>query len=101
MKNILCRLISIQLLLVFVLFLVGFGARAADEFPARPEPQRLVNDFTGVLSSSQVAALENKLDAFNQKTSTQIAIVIVKDLFGYDKGDYAFQLAEKWGIWQK
>lgn len=101
MKNLLYRLLSPQLFLFFALLLVGSGVRAADEFPARPEPQRLVNDFTGILSSSQVAALENKLDAFNQKTSTQIAIVIVKDLFGYDKGDYAFQLAEKWGIGQK
>ncbi len=101
MKNIQRRLISLQLLLFFALLLVGFGVRAADEFPARPEPPRLVNDFTGVLSSSQVAALENKLDAFNQRTSTQIAIVIVKDIFGYDKGDYAFKLAEKWGIGQK
>ncbi len=87
--------------MVFALILTAFGVRAADEFPARPEPQRLVNDFTGILSSQQVAALENKLDAFNQRSSTQIAIVMVKDIFGYEKGDYTFQLAEKWGIGQK
>src|SRR5450759_4345957 len=101
MKNILYRLLSPQLFLYFALFLVGFGAKAADEFPLRPEPPRLVNDFAGILSSAQVAALENKLDAFNQRTSTQITIVVVKDIFGYDKGDYTFKLAEKWGIGQK
>ena len=101
MRKILYRLISPRFLLVFALFLVATLANAADEFPARPEPQRLVNDFAGILSSAQAANLENKLDAFNQRTSTQIAIVIVRDIFGYDKGDYAFKLAEKWGIGQK
>ncbi len=101
MRKILYRLISPRFFLIFALFLVAILANAADEFPARPEPQRLVNDFAGILSSAQAANLENKLDAFNQRTSTQIAIVIVRDIFGYDKGDYAFKLAEKWGIGQK
>jgi uncharacterized protein len=77
------------------------SSKAQEEFPARPEPQRLVNDFAGLLSSEQQASLENKLVNFNQKTSTQIAIVTVKSLSGYDKSDYAFKLSEKWGIGQK
>lgn len=101
MKNILHRLSTPQFLLIVLFLFVLMGANAADEFPARPEPPRLVNDLAGILSGAQVASLENKLDAFNRRTSTQIAIVIVKDIFGYDKGDYAFKLAEKWGIGQK
>ena len=101
MRNILYKFYTLRIILFFALFLFVSGLNAADEFPTRPEPPRLVNDFAGILSSSQVAALENKLDAFNQRTSTQIAVVIVKDIFGYEKGDYTFQLAEKWGIGQK
>jgi uncharacterized protein len=101
MKNILFRLESPRLFLLVVLLLFVFSLRAADEFPPRPEPPRLVNDFAGVLSSSQARALENKLDAFNKQTSTQIAIVIVKDIYGYDKADYTVKLAEQWGIGQK
>jgi uncharacterized protein len=101
MKTIQNRFLSPRLFLLFTLLLIAIGARSADEFPARPEPPRLVNDFAGILSSSQISALENKLDAFNRKSSTQIAIVIVKDIFGYEKGDYTFRLAEKWGIGQK
>jgi uncharacterized protein len=101
MKKILSRLLSPQIFLVFAFVLLALGVKAADEFPARPEPPRLVNDFAGILSSQQVRALENKLVAFNEKTSTQIAIVIVKDIYGYEKGDYTFRLAEKWGIGQK
>ena len=101
MRNFLYRLKGLHLLLLLVFILTGFSLLAADEFPVRPEPPRLVNDFAGILSTDQVASLENKLDGFNRRTSTQIAIVVVKDLFGYDKADYAYRLAEKWGIGQK
>ena len=45
--------------------------------------------------------MKSKLVAFNDSSSTQIAIVTVTDLHGYDKADYAQRLAEKWGIGQK
>jgi uncharacterized protein len=87
---------------LFLTLLLAIGrVSAADEFPQRPDPPRLVNDFTGTLTSAQVTALENKLDEFSRRTSTQIAIVMVRDLFGYDKGEYAYKLAEQWGIGQK
>jgi len=35
------------------------------------------------------------------QTSTQIAVVIVKDLKGYSKADYAQRLGDKWGIGKK
>ncbi len=89
------------LLLLFMAMLFSLTSIAQDEFPAQPEPPQLVNDFAGLLSAEQKASLENKLVNFYQKTSTQIAIVTVKSLFGYDKSDYSFKLAEKWGIGQK
>ena len=89
------------MLLLFVALSFSFTSNAQDEFPARPEPPRLVNDFAGVLSSEQLSSLENKLVNFYQKSSTQIAIVTVKSLSGYDKADYAQKLSEKWGIGQK
>jgi uncharacterized protein len=101
MKNRLKRIVNPRFFLFVVFLLVLTSLKAADEFPVRPDPPRLVNDFAGVLSPDQVRALENKLVTFNQKTSTQIAIVVVKDIFGYEKGDYTFQLAQKWGIGQK
>jgi uncharacterized protein len=57
-----------------------------------------VNDFAGILSQTEVTALENKLVAFDDTTSNQISIVIVDDLLGYDRSDFAFRLAEAWGI---
>jgi len=73
----------------------------SNDIPDRPSPPRLVNDYTNILSNEQVLSLENKLVDFHRQTSTQIAIVIVRDLGGYDRADYTFRLAEKWGVGQK
>lgn len=73
----------------------------SQNLPERPNPPRLVNDLAGMLSPEEINALENKLVAFSDSTSTQIAIVIVPTLNGYAKADYAQRLAEKWGIGQK
>ena len=70
-------------------------------YPERPSPPRLVNDLAGMLNSGEGQALENKLVAFNDSTSTQIAIVIIKSLDGMEKNQYATELAEKWGIGNK
>jgi uncharacterized protein len=92
----------LQLLTMVVLFSVVFNLGVLSQnIPDRPVPPRLVNDYARMLTSEEVNALERKLVAFNDSTSTQIAIVIVPSLGGYDKSDYAQRLAEKWGIGQK
>jgi uncharacterized protein len=85
------------------LFLIAFflllnTSLLAQDFPPAPNPPRLVNDFTQTLSSAEISQLESKLVAYNDSTSTQIAIVIMKSVGQYDISDYAFQLGEKWGI---
>jgi uncharacterized protein len=88
----------------FLLFFVSFcciGNSFAQEFPAIQNPPKIVNDFAGILKQNEINALEQKLVAFSDSTSTQIAIVIVKSLNDYDVADYAFKLGEKWGIGQK
>lgn len=61
----------------------------------------LVTDFTNTLSPSQVQQLERKLVAFDDSTSTQIAVVLVNSTDGYDVADYAVRLAQKWGVGNK
>jgi len=73
----------------------------AQEIPARPDPPKLVNDFAGILTQDEVLSLENKLVAFNDSTSTQLTVVIVKSLGGYDKADFAYQIGQRWGVGQK
>jgi uncharacterized protein len=79
-------------------FIIASGYVFSQDFPEKPVPPRLVNDFAGFLNSGEANSLEHKLVAFNDSTSTQIAIVIVPDLKGFDKADYAQRLGEKWGI---
>lgn len=69
-----------------------------DCFPEKPNPPRLVNDFANVLSSQTEQSLEHHLVNFNDTTSTQIAIVTVNSLCGYDAGGFTFKLGEDWGV---
>jgi len=64
-------------------------------------PPRLVNDFTNTFSTEQRDDLEQILRAYNDTTSTQIYVVTLADLKGYDVSDFAARLGEKWGIGQK
>jgi len=73
----------------------------AQDVPPRPQPPRLVNDLAGILTTEQADALENKLVAFNDTTSNQIAIVIMNDMGGYAPDDMAFRIGEEWGVGQK
>lgn len=89
--------INVFLTLLFFLTLVPITVKA-QVFPEKPVPPRLVNDYAGMLKSDEINTLERKLVAFSDSTSTQISIVIVEDLKGYDKADYAQRLAQNWGI---
>ncbi|MBQ8761567.1 MAG: TPM domain-containing protein [Bacteroidales bacterium] len=93
-----CKLawISGLLLLLFVV-----SNCYAQQIPSRPTPPRLVNDFTNTLTKTQENGLEQKLVAYNDSTSTQIAVVFVDDLQGTTAADFAYQLGEKWGVGTK
>ena len=88
-----------HIVLVFFL-LVSFTSGAID-YPSKPDPPRLVNDYTNTLSGDEQVRLENKLVAFNDTTSTQIAIVILNTLDGYPISQYSFELGRRWGIGQE
>lgn len=89
------KLHSAMILLLFVA--VGFFSKA-QTYPEVPNPPRLVNDFAGMLSEDERSALENRLVAYDDSTSTQIAIVTERSTNGADAGQYAIGLFNKWGI---
>jgi uncharacterized protein len=89
------------LALAVILYNISGVIVFSQDIPEKPVTPRLVNDFAGMLSPDEINSLEQRLVAFNDSTSTQIAIVTVTTLMGYDKADYAQRLAEKWGIGQK
>ncbi|MCW5908778.1 MAG: TPM domain-containing protein [Chitinophagales bacterium] len=81
--------------------LLLWAAGFAQNFPERPNPPRLVNDFATMLTVFERQNLEDKLVAYDDSTSTQISIVIIRTLNGMDKAQYATELGEKWGIGRK
>jgi len=87
---------------LLLLFFAGLCATAqAKQVPPAPDPPRLVVDFTNIMDRNEVAALEQKLTAYDDSTSTQIAIVIEQTVAGDDIFDYSYRLAEAWGIGRK
>src|SRR5688572_24689245 len=82
----------------FILSFLGLGVFAQENMPKRPSPPRLVNDFTNTLTPAQVQDLENKLVAYDDTTSSQIAIVLINSLEGYDIAEYGLKLGRDWGI---
>ncbi|MCX2495758.1 TPM domain-containing protein [Pedobacter sp. PF22-3] len=80
------------------LFSLLFTFAFAQDFPEKPST--LVNDYANVLSADQKQALENKLGTFNDSSSTQIAVAILKSIGDYDINEYAVELGRKWGVGQ-
>lgn len=68
--------------------------------PARPNPPRLVCDYTGILTDNQTNALEFRLVEFANRTSNQIAVVIMPTFFGFDKAEMAYRIGKNWGVGQ-
>ncbi len=73
----------------------------AQELPEPMDPPRMVNDFAGFLNPPNTASLEQKLQDFFYRSSTQIYLIIVDDLLGFDPSDYASRIGEKWGVGTK
>ena len=88
-------------LLLLLLGLVAALNSAAQNIPPRPNPPRLVNDLAGLMQGGEADQLERKLVAYNDSSSSQIAVVTVPNLDGDDIADYAQKLYESWGIGRK
>ena len=80
------------------LFLIISSISFSQNLPEKPN--KLVNDYTNTLSIDEANQLEQKLVAFDDSTSTQIAVVLIQSLDGYEISDYSVKLFEKWGIGQ-
>ncbi|MGD1845345.1 MAG: TPM domain-containing protein [Salibacteraceae bacterium] len=73
----------------------------AGDLPESPQLARGVVDYMGLLSEEDRVELEQQLVVFERNTSTEIVIVIVDDLAGYNAGQFAKELGKKWGVGKK
>ena len=83
-------------LLVFTWMVAG----AQD--PAKPpNPPRLVNDFAHVMTADQVQELEEKLVAYDDSTSIQIAVITIQTTGDTVIDDYALAFLRGWKVGNK
>ncbi|GAA5033395.1 hypothetical protein GCM10011506_25590 [Marivirga lumbricoides] len=83
------------------LLLFSFFSVAQNGIPERPNPPRLVNDYTNTLSRQEQNQLERKLRAYNDSTSTQVAIILTDTYGEYDPNQFGVKVFDKWKIGQE
>src|SRR5580658_3277000 len=77
-------------LLLIGYFFYGLGQNPGkNPYELPNNPPHLVNDFANVMTPDQRAALEQKLVAYDDSTSIQIAVVTVVTTHDTVIGDYA------------
>ena len=86
---------SLAALIACALALAAFAA------PAFPPLTGRVVDQANILDASARSRLDGKLAALEAKTTTQLVVVTLGSLQGYDIADYGYQLGRHWGIGQK
>jgi len=87
--------------ILLIIFLSVFTVSVfAQDIPERPNPPRLVNDMANVLTDQEEQQLESELVQFSDQTSTQIAILTIPSLNGYEIADFSTQVFNKWQIGQ-
>lgn len=84
--------------LLLPVFLILSFAAIAQSIEPKPNPPRLVNDFAHVLTPDQIETLERKLVAYDDSTSTQIAVITVETTGDYDIQEVALKYLREWGI---
>ena len=89
-----------RFLTLLLLFVAAIPAVAqSGKVPARSN--KLVNDYSHILSITEVHQLEQRLVAFNDSTSNQIVVIILPTLGTYDENDMAQRIGQTWGVGQQ
>ncbi len=88
-------------LYICILLLLPVLSWAQGDIPELPNPPRMVTDLAGVLSTGEQHELEQVVRAYNDTSSTEIAVVLVPTYGNYDRADFTFRLAKKWKIGKK
>lgn len=84
-----------KFILTFVTFLLAVGVLAD---PPLPDATGFINDEAGLLSSSQIDALEVKARNYRDQSGHEIAVLIVETSGDRSIEDLAYDVYQKWGI---
>ncbi len=86
-----------------ILALIAVAARATDFDDllarlGRERPQSRVIDKAGVFSEQERQELNARLEAFERKTTVEIAVVVLPNIGGGNIDDFSVRLFKLWGI---
>jgi uncharacterized protein len=86
--------------ILLILALVLFGTRVfALDVP--PPPSRWFTDQAGVVDSAAAAALDQKLQAFEQQSGAQFLIYVFPSIDGESIEDFTLRCVERWKVGNK
>ncbi|MEO6820781.1 MAG: TPM domain-containing protein [Ginsengibacter sp.] len=86
---------------LLLLLFIGLQPVFAQNIEPKPNPPMAVNDFANMLEPFQKQALEQKIRAYNDSTSSAIVIITIPDLQGYDIAEISLKYLRDWGIGMK
>ena len=87
--------------LILMSFFLGDSATAqveSDVLLESLETRGYVSDYAGILEGNLERSLESQLKELEQKTSAEIALVILQTLKGGEIQDFSNRLFERWGV---
>ncbi len=92
-----------RLVLFIILFSsLGVFGQSTQEFVRKSlpvsTPPRLVNDRADVLSPAQEQALEQKLVAYDDSTSVQIAVITIPTIGDLEISEVTLEVLRQWGV---
>lgn len=85
-------------LIIFLLIIINGTLIVLVNAEDYPTIKPWVNDFAGLMTPDQVAALDYRCEQIKQNTSYEIAIVTLKDTKGQDRLEYANRIGEQAGV---
>ena len=91
----------LTLLISLLVCLNTFSQGINKVVPSKPATPKLVNDLANVLTPEQEQALESKLVAYDDSTSTQIAVVTMATTGDYPIEDVGLEILRQWGVGNK
>jgi uncharacterized protein len=89
------------ILAFYILILLPMWSLAQDQLPVPGTPGSWVNDYANIFSASETSQLDQKLNEFEYRNSTQIFVVTIDDNNGYPANMLAPLIGEAWGVGQQ
>lgn len=87
----------VTFLILFIGLLFSFASFGQAAIP-EPTSEFFVNDFAGVIDSSDEQAIQLAAVQLQEATTAQVVVVAIQSLEGEPLEDYAYQLFKEWGI---